>query len=289
MTAAPPLPHPETDADGVYHVYHLRYARLTGRRASDNFLARDVHDGPMPVDYNLWIVRNARRTILVDTGFSPRAAAERGRTLDVDPIEALPRLGIDPGSIDDIVLTHLHYDHAGNVGRFAKARFHVQDAEVAFATGRCMCDPVLRWPMDVEDVVTLVRHTYADRVRFHDGDAAPFPGITLHLLPGHSKGMQAVRVNTPRGPVLLASDVMHFYANLARRSPFVLTIDVPATLASYSRVLDLVDGDVTRVVPGHDPRVRDLYPLIDVGGVEIAVLHEAPRPHTFDDLKSIPF
>jgi glyoxylase-like metal-dependent hydrolase (beta-lactamase superfamily II) len=236
-----------------------------------------MHDGPMPVDYNLWIVRNRHRTVLVDTGFSPRASAERGRPLDFDPIDGQKRMGIDPDAIDDVVITHLPYDHAGNIDRFAKARFHIQDAEVAFATGRCMCEHDIRYTFDVEDVVTLVRRTYADRVCFHDGDDELFPGITLHAFPGHSAAVQAVRVNTARGPILLASDTTHYFGNILNRKPFVVTVDMAATLESYTEILELAGG-VDRLIPGHDPKIRRLYPACDVGGVELLALHEAPKP-----------
>jgi glyoxylase-like metal-dependent hydrolase (beta-lactamase superfamily II) len=277
------LPAPGCAEDGVYEVYALCFARAQERRVHDNFLRRDMHDGPMPLDFSLWILRNAHRTVVVDTGFGKRAVAERGRPFDVDPIEALARLGIDPDTVEDVILTHLHFDHAGNIDRFAKARFHVQDAEVSFATGRCMCEPHVRYPFDVEDVVTFVRHTYAQRVRFHDGDAAPLPGISLHVVPGHTLGMQAVRVITPRGPVVLASDASHLYANLLRRSPFVVTVDALATLRSYDRLMELA-GSVDRIVPGHDPRVRALYPMHDFGGVQLAALHEEPKPHDVSEL-----
>ena len=156
------LPGTGPAEDDLYEIYQLTYAHDPGRRVHDNFILRDMHDGPMPVDFNLWILRNAHRIILVDTGFSPRAAAERKRPLDIDPVEALARIGVDPDTVEDVVITHLHFDHAGNLDRFGKARFHIQDAEVAFATGRCMCDAFIRRPFDVEDVVTLVRHTYAN-------------------------------------------------------------------------------------------------------------------------------
>lgn len=269
--------------DGVYQIYAMRYARAPERRAHGNFMFRDMHDGPMPVDYSLWIVRNAHRTILVDTGFAARAAAERGRRLDFDPIDGLARLGIDPDALEDIILTHLHFDHAGNIDRFAKARFHIQDAEVGFATGRCMCEAFMRRPFDVEDVVTLVRHTYAERVRFHDGDTELLPGLSLHLLPGHSKGVQAVRVMTPRGPVVLASDVTHFYANLLRRAPSILTVSFDVTLESYRKLMCLAGG-VDRIVPGHDPKVRALYPRHVFAGLELTALHEQPNPHDIDAL-----
>jgi len=281
------LPSPDTGADDVYQIYLMRYASAMDRRAHGNFLVRDMHDGPMPVDYNLWIIRNALRTILVDTGFSAPTALRRKRILDFDPVDGLARIGLDPDAIEQILLKHLHFDHAGNIDRFARARFHVQDAEVGFATGRCMCDHYLRHPFEVEDVVTLIRHTYADRVTFHDGDATPFPGVSLHFMPGHSKGIQSVQVNTRRGKVLLASDASHFYAMFLRGSPSIVTVDAPATMRSYARMMALADGDVQRIIPGHDPKVRRFYPRFDVEGVELLALHETPTPHTAEELKRL--
>jgi glyoxylase-like metal-dependent hydrolase (beta-lactamase superfamily II) len=265
----------------IYHIYALRFGRVPERTVHLNFMRNDLHDGPMPMDFNLWIVRNAHRTILVDTGFGPRAVAQRARPLDIDPMEALARIGIAPDTVTDVVLTHMHFDHAGNLDRLPRACLHVQDKEVAFATGRCMCHAGLRMPYDVEDVVQLVRGTYADRVHHHDGAASPFPGISLHPLPGHSRGLQGVRVMTPRGPVLLASDASHYYANLVRRSPFSITVDTADTLNSYNEMMRLVP-DITHIIPGHDPRVRDLYPASLVEGVELTLLHLAPAAH---DLK----
>jgi glyoxylase-like metal-dependent hydrolase (beta-lactamase superfamily II) len=267
----------------VYHVYSLCFARLRSRRAHENFATRDMHDGPMPLDYNLWILKNSTRTVLVDTGFGARASTTRGRPLDIDPMQALAQIGIDADIVDDVILTHLHYDHAGNIEHFPRARFHVQDAEVAFATGRCMCERPLRLAFDVEDVVVLVKNTYAERVRFHDGDASPLPGISLHKLPGHSAGMQAVRVMTSRGAIVLASDVSHYYANVLRRAPFIITVDAVATLRSYDRLLELA-GDIEHVVPGHDPATRVLYPSREVHGIELTALHEQPKTHDIEAL-----
>jgi glyoxylase-like metal-dependent hydrolase (beta-lactamase superfamily II) len=282
------LAHPASADEGLYHVYALRYARQTGRLAKDNFMlspmaGADAHDGPMPVSYYIWIIRNRFRTVVVDSGISPRASVERGRTLDLDPIDTLSRLGVDPEEVADVVITHLHYDHASNIHRFGKARLHIQEAEVAYVTGSCMCEPFLRAPFDVEDVLTLMRRLYADRVVFHNGDASPFPGISVHVLPGHSPGIQAVRVETPRGPVLLASDVSHFFTNFLQRRPFRVTVDVVATHRSYRELMKIA-GSVDRIIPGHDPKVRALYPKYNVNGVEVIALHERPQEHTLEDL-----
>ena len=281
------FPKMDPSEDGVYQIYSLCYGHLAQRRVHDNFMRRDMHDGPMPLDFNVWIVRNEHRTVLVDTGFSQRAADERRWQLLFDPVEAIGKLGIAPESVQDVFVTHLHFDHAGNIDRFPQARLHVQDAEVNFATGRCMCEPNLRAPFDVEDMVALVRRLYGGRVCFHDGDASPLPGITVHSVPGHTPGTQAVRVMTPRGPVLLASDSTHYFANVLRRSPFSSTVDAIATLRSYSRLMELA-GTVDRLIPGHDPRIRALYPSVTLNGVELQLLHETPLPHDVAQLSQVP-
>jgi len=261
--------------DGSYQVFAMPFAS-SPRRVHDNFMVRDMHDGPMPADYFLWILRSTDRTVLVDTGFGARASAERGRPRQFDPVDGLRQIGVDPDSIEDVVISHLHYDHAGNIDRFARARFHIQDNEVAFSTGRHMCNHALRATFDVEDVVTLVRRTYAERVVFHDGDDALLPGLTLHAFPGHSAAVQAVLVRTQRGPVLVASDAVHYFANILSGKPFMLTLSAPDTLQSYARIRHLC-GSLDNLIPGHDPAVRSIYPSITINGIELIPLHEPPR------------
>ena len=125
-----------------YEIFALRYARLEERTRRDNFIVHDPHDDAMPMDYFVWLIRNGDRAILVDTGFNARAAAERGRTLARCPIGALAHLGLTGEQIQDVVITHLHYDHAGNLGLLPNARFHIQDEEVNYACGRHMCKGV---------------------------------------------------------------------------------------------------------------------------------------------------
>jgi glyoxylase-like metal-dependent hydrolase (beta-lactamase superfamily II) len=263
----------------AYEIIALRYA-THDRPASENFLypaapGEDPHDHPMPIDYFVWVIRNSERVIIVDSGFDEPAAQARGRKLLVHPADALRTLGIDPSAVQDVVITHLHYDHAGNLGAFPNARFHLQDSEMAYATGRCMCHPRLRYPFEVEDVVTMVRRVYAGRVNFIEGDAEIAPGVSLHHVPGHTRGLQCVRVATARGPVVLASDALHFYANAERRNPFPILVDLAAMMESWKKLADLA-GDPRRIVPGHDPLVMQRYPRLALQGVEAVALHENP-------------
>jgi glyoxylase-like metal-dependent hydrolase (beta-lactamase superfamily II) len=262
-----------------YEIIALRYA-THARPASENFLypagaGEDPHDYPMPIDYFVWVVRNSERVILVDTGFDRLAAKARGRKLLQHPVEALRQIGIDAADIRDVVITHLHYDHAGNLGAFPNARFHLQDSEMAFATGRCMCHPRLRYPFEIEDVVTMVRRVYAGRVNFIDGSTEFAPGISLHHAPGHTRGLQCVRVETARGPVVLASDALHFYANAERQNPFPIVVDLAEMMESWNKLAQLA-GDERRIVPGHDPLVMNRYPRLPQDGVEAVMLHENP-------------
>lgn len=244
-----------------YEILAFKYARHAHRTRADNFLWPDDHASPQPLDFFIWVIRNGNRTILVDTGFDSAEATRRNRPLDLEPIEALKRIGIAAEDLETVIITHLHHDHAGTLDAFPQALFHVQEAEVAYATGACMCDEVLRKPYTADHVCSLVKKIYSGRVHFHDGDAEVAPGITVHSVFGHTKGMQCVRVMTASGPVVLASDAAHYYENFEQRRPFSVTVDVEQTLRSYTRLEQLAESRA-HIVPGHDPLVLDRYPAL---------------------------
>ena len=245
-------------ANELYEIYALRYAERVNRTRGENFKVTDDHDAPMPIDYFIWVVRNDARTIVVDTGFGLEEARKRERNLLQTPEQALASIGVELSTVEDVVITHLHYDHAGTMPDFSRARFHLQCSEMAFATGPAMLDEHERWAFSADHVCDMVRLLYDGRVVFHDEDADIAPGITLHRLPGHTDGLQAVRVPTRRGAVLLASDASHFYENFMRRSPFPICYSEADTLKSYDRLEELADSE-DHIIPGHDPLVRALY------------------------------
>jgi glyoxylase-like metal-dependent hydrolase (beta-lactamase superfamily II) len=257
----------------TYRIYAVRYGHLD--RLSDlNFLGGDDHARSMPLDYYVWVIRSAAHTFVVDTGFDAAAAARRGRTVLRPVAEGLAAIGVDPAEVQDVVITHMHYDHAGNVGLFPKARFHVQDAEMAYCTSRAMTHSHLAAPFEAEDVVAMVRRTFEGRVVFHAGDQELFPGVTLHHLPGHTLGLQAVRVDTPRGPVVLASDAIHFWANLQRQTPFPVVADVVGYLEALRRLRALAPS-IDHIIPGHDPGVLERFP-VEPGTRDIVRLDLSP-------------
>ena len=258
----------------TYEVLAFRYATMQGRTQRENFIFPDDHAAPMPLDYFVFAIRNSERTIVVDTGFDQASAQRRGRALLCSPKEILAQAGIDAARVEDVILTHLHWDHAGGLDFFPNAVFHLQDSEISFATGRCMCFTKLRMPFDVEHVVGTVRALYADRIRFHDGAEPIAPGITLHLIGGHSGGIQVVRVPTKRGWVVLAGDTAHFWANIRNRNPFPIVVDVGRMMRGYETLEHLADGP-DHIIPGHDPLILKRFPAYE-GNTEIVRLDAAP-------------
>src|ERR1700742_3731576 len=127
-----------SNSPAPFELFAIRYAHHGGRKASDNAIGGDLHESASDLDYFVWVARRSDKTFVVDTGLGHEAAQRRQRKLLRLPSEGLRLLGIDASSVDDVVLTHLHYDHAGTLPDFPRARVHLQDAEIAYATGRCM-------------------------------------------------------------------------------------------------------------------------------------------------------
>ncbi len=253
----------------VYDLYAIRYATREGRRP-ENFIGGDPHDGPMRMDYFVWAALSSERSFVIDCGFTAKVSEERKRVYLRNPVDALRLIDLPADQVEDLILTHLHYDHVGNFDRFPKARFHLQEREINYATGKYMRHPFLSHAFEVDDVVGVVRLNYGGRVVFHDGDADLAPGVSLHLAGGHSAGLQFVRVHTRRGWVVLASDVTHYYENMDRGRPFTTTFHVGDTLEGYDRLRALAPS-TDHIVPGHDPLVMQLYPAprADLEGIVV--------------------
>jgi glyoxylase-like metal-dependent hydrolase (beta-lactamase superfamily II) len=83
-----------------------------------------------------------------------------------------------------------------------------------------------------------------------------------------------VRVQTAGGPIVLASDATHFYANLQEDRPFSIVHSLPGMYDAFDRVRELADGDDERIVPGHDPLVLERYPAAapELAGLAVEIV-----------------
>ena len=242
-----------------WEVHAVKYADRDARTRADSFIFDDNHDAPHAMDYFLWVLRRGDEVIVVDTGYDAEEGRLRDRPIRMDPREALQPLGIKPEIVDQVIVTHLHYDHAGGLHLFPNARLHLQAAEMAYATGPCMCHDTLRMPFTAAHVCEAVKRVYSGKVIFHDGDAEIAEGVTVHCIGGHSRGLQCVRVRTQAGWLVLASDAAHYYENVFSRKPFPIVVDLQDMLDGFD-TLERLASHRGLIVPGHDPLVREVFP-----------------------------
>lgn len=259
-----------------FEVFAIRYATREARRR-DHFVGGDPHDAPMPMDYFIWLLRSSSQTVVVDTGFGQEIATRRGRQLLRTPAAGLKLLGVDAAKVEHVVLTHLHYDHVGTFDDFPAAQFYLQDAEMAFATGRHMCNDYMSHGYEPDEIAAMVKLVFRKRVRFNDGDHLLMPGVSLHHIGGHTAGIQCVRVWTKRGWVVLTSDASHYYEHMREGRYFSLAFNLGDMLNGYRTMRELADS-ADHMVPGHDPLVMKVYPAPSAELEGIAVrLDVAPR------------
>jgi len=125
-------------------------------------------------------------------------------------------------------------------------------------------------PFEAGDVASMVGKIFEGRVEFHDGDDELAPGVTVHRIGGHSMGLQAVRVRTRRGWVVLASDATHYYANMDQGRPYPIIYNVGEMLEGFNTLRKLADSPA-HIIPGHDPLVMVRYPAAKAGLEGVAV------------------
>lgn len=206
-----------------------------------------------------WLLEGGGRRIMIDTGLRPVPLPGNETKFDLGPGEdtaaRLAHAGVDPGSVDAVIFTHLHHDHAENASLFGSAHYLVSGRG-----WRSAVTPVPehfekqgRWPRDTFGF--LVADAY-HRLRLLGDDEEAFPGVRVSWVGGHTPCSQLVSVDTAAGAVTFAGDNAFLYRNLDERRPVTLAVDRGQADAALRRVLD--SGDI--VVPGHDPEFFDRHP-----------------------------
>jgi glyoxylase-like metal-dependent hydrolase (beta-lactamase superfamily II) len=244
-----------------YEIYAVRYARQEKRPEGLTFLGGDPGKMIRGLDFFTYALKGGGRTWIIDTGMTPAQSARMGRkyAFICQPSEALAQIGIDAASVEDVILTHAHFDHVGTMSDYPRARFHIQDEEMVHVTGRDMSHAVFRAAYHPEDIKALVDLNFAGRLTFHRGDVTLAPGIEFLLVGGHARGQAVLRVNSARGWVVLASDAVHVFEEVDGERPFAIFYDLPGMLEGYRRIKRLA-ADRDLIVPGHDQRVTEAYP-----------------------------
>jgi glyoxylase-like metal-dependent hydrolase (beta-lactamase superfamily II) len=261
------------DDDALYEVLVVRYGSLVTTEGQ-TFLNHWIHGEPdraRTIDYFLWIARNGARTIVVDTGFDPAVGRRRGRTVRQDPRRVYELLGVDPATAPTVVVTHAHYDHIGNLSYFPESPLVVAGSELAFWGGPFAQRGQFSCLSEDTELAELAAADKAGRVMAFGGRHEVAPGVEVVEVGGHTSGQSIVIVDTKEGPVLLASDAIHFYDEYEQDRPFAFTADVAATYAAYDRIRGTIrDRKIRHLVSGHDPDTLEKFPGRLHGPPEIA-------------------
>jgi glyoxylase-like metal-dependent hydrolase (beta-lactamase superfamily II) len=248
-----------------YEIYAAKYGGLLIRKVAI-VLWNVGWDEDGPINYYVWAIKAKNgETIVVDTGASPAQGAARKVPGYVSPIEVLARAGISGDNVTKVVITHMHWDHVGGMEGFLqaypKATFYVQKREFNF----CLRNPVsqrkpiaiLFDPLANKIVGDLER---SERLMIVDGDYNLAPGVDLILAPGHTLGLQVVRVNTAKGPTVVGSDCAHVFRGYREDNPSVFIMDMPAWIQSFDKVKSKAAIDL--IFPGHDVLMHQGYPKV---------------------------
>lgn len=213
------------------------------------------------------------KKILVDTGVleaGPDGTFHGFPLEDAGPqgmVKALAGIGLKPEDIDIVIITHMHFDHAANIGLFPKAQFILQKKEWEYTKAPL---PIQRGVYLTELLAELESY---DLVLADDGYEVA-DGVKVLCVPGHTKGQQATVVNTSDGTYVLSGDLMYTQVNIypeitdfidAKGNKITCTPQVghafyPPGIHTdlsewYNSVWRLlaVAGSRSHILPGHDP------------------------------------
>jgi len=239
-----------------YQVVIVKYGTRETVR-SDVYLNYPLYheaDGPIGMDYFFWIIRNSQRTVVVDTGFSRRGGEVRNRTFLASVPELFEQLGVDPMQSPDVILTHAHYDHTGNLRHFSTSRVFMAEQEFAFWSSRHAKRVLFHHAVEDEDLAYLREAAEQGRLTLFSDSVEVAPGIEVVVVGGHTPGQSVVKVQTDEGVVLLASDAIHYYEEYQADKLFVTVADLVEMYEAFDQIREMeLAGTIRHLVSGHDP------------------------------------
>lgn len=247
-----------------YEVIAIRYGdwQTTKSHCYFRYPSYAEPDADIRMDFFAWLIRNDDRAVLVDTGYSAEAITTRpGRSITTPVVDALRALGTEPESISDLIVSHLHYDHTGNLSAYPQARLHVQQRELDFWTSSYASHPPQVATSETVEIEYVRQAALDGRARLLDGTVEVAPGIHAELVGGHTPGQQIVTIEGER-PIVLASDAVHYYEEMEKDRPFEIFSSLTAMYDTYAMLRDRQERDGAVIVAGHDPRVMERFSTV---------------------------
>ena len=263
-------PQQPTTAPVVYEVYAIRYGTIPGFSLA-SLVAGGDRSQRLDIPLMVWLLKGSDgRAVLVDSGFYRENLVQQWKVQDFTrPSDAVARAGVKPEDVTDIILTHMHWDHAGGTTLFPRARVWIQKAEYSYYTGDAWQGKTTHGGIEPEDVIALVRLNVDGRLGLIDGDGQrPLAGIACYTGGRHTYASQYLVVTSKSGRTVIASDNVYLYQNLETHAAVAGALDVASNLAAQDRMRTQASNP-NLIVPGHDPAVFTRFPTVAPGVVRI--------------------
>ncbi len=252
----------------TYEIYALKYAGpMPGKLAL--LLWMEGWDTDADRNYYVWAIKGKDEIMVVDTGSGLSLANQRKLKGFVDPVDMLAAIGANKTNVKKVFISHFHWDHLGGIERFSQAFpeavFYVQKKEFDFWIKNPIAKraPFLK-VSDEESKKALGALDGSPRLRQLSGDTQIMPGIEILLVPGHTSGLQAVAVNTPKGTAIVASDCAHVHESFVQDIPSCLITDMIVWMESYDK-LRAKASSIDLIFPGHDVKMLNDFPKVAEG------------------------
>ena len=237
----------------------VRKGRLTPLVCGYNLAAEDTifkggsPDKLRPIVCLAWLADFNQKRVLIDTGI--KSIEICNRTLrgkykwkqDQNLIDQLAEQGCKPGDIDQVIITHLHYDHSSNLPFFENAEIILSSREL----DEFSCLSEAQQEAQAEAVGFIKNHTRKKIITGVYEDEY----LKIEVIGGHTRGSLWVELDSQIGPTLLVGDSLFLLANLKEACPIGFT----AEEAISDWVVDYLRGCSKIVLPSHDPDVLDFF------------------------------
>ncbi len=240
----------------IHELHYVKTGTVPGREdlLYQGGNLNNVRQGPVYLFY----LKSKEGIVLIDSSFHMDDARILGvetnvhrKLPDEDPLYALEQIGIKPHDVTHLVLTHAHFDHVGYVDAFPKAKVFVHTKELAWV----MALP--KWAVGYGPFSIDRLYKARNQIVPIDIDSYQIiPGVDAIYVGGHSAGSLAVIVSTKKGRICLCGDNCFLYKNIEEKIPIGLTNNLYESMALLEKLPSM--GEI--LIPGHDPRVYDLYP-----------------------------
>jgi glyoxylase-like metal-dependent hydrolase (beta-lactamase superfamily II) len=259
MTMVPASAFAQTTG-ATYEVYALSYGTFPDFPVSA-LLAGADKTRKIDLQMMIWLIKGpGGKNILVDTGcYHDNVIKGKGIKNLIKASEAVAKLGLSPADITDVIISHMHWDHADGMDLFPNAKIWIQKDEYTYYTGAAWQPEGKHGGIEPDDVMMIVRLNTEHRVNLVDGEREIIDGLRVYTGGRHTFASQYVSVRTASGTVVIASDNMYLYENLEKHAPIAQTFDADSNLKAQDRMRQIASRP-DLIVPGHDPEVFIKFP-----------------------------